>query len=66
MHHMPPCGSICHDQGEDIRKWDGEPTWRLEAQVQEVQEKTAAKRHPSRKIIALVSVGAYLLARVKP
>jgi len=27
------------DQGEDMRNWDVERTWRLEAQVQEVQEK---------------------------
>lgn len=48
-HHMPPCGSICV-------KWDGKPTWRLEARLQELQEKKTTKRHPSRKITALVSV----------
>ncbi|KAK4810931.1 hypothetical protein QYF61_013339 [Mycteria americana] len=46
------------NQGEDMRKWDGEPTWRLEARVQELQEKTTARRHPSRKFTAPVSVGA--------
>ena len=38
-----------------MRKW--EPTWRLEAQVQALQGKTTAKRHPSRKITTPVSVG---------
>jgi len=40
-----------------MRKWDGEPTWRLEAQAQELQGKTTAKKHPSRKMTAPVSVG---------
>jgi len=40
-----------------MRKRDGEPTWRLEGWVQEPQGKTTAKRHPSRKVTAPVSVG---------
>lgn len=30
---------LLRDQGEDVKKWDGEPTWRLEVRVQELQEK---------------------------
>lgn len=41
---------------EDMTKWDGEPTWRLEAWIQEVQGKATAKKHPSRKITSPVSV----------
>ena len=55
-----PCATLWFflcDQGKDTRKWDGEPTWRLEARVQELQGKTIAKKHLSRKITAPVSVG---------
>ncbi|KAK4827160.1 hypothetical protein QYF61_015114 [Mycteria americana] len=41
-----------HTPREHMRKWDGEPTWRLEAWIQELQGKTTAKKHPSRKITA--------------
>ena len=40
-----------------MRKWDGEPTWGLEARVQDLQGKTTARKHPSRKTTAPVSVG---------
>lgn len=56
-HYVPPCASICMTREEDLRKWDGEHTWRLEAQVQELQKKSAARRHPSRKITAPFSAG---------
>ena len=52
-----PLWFFLRDQGEDVRKRDGEPTWRLEAWVQELQRKTTAKKHPSRKITAPMSVG---------
>ncbi|GAB0209897.1 hypothetical protein GRJ2_003455400 [Grus japonensis] len=40
---------ILHDQGEDMRKWDGEPTSKLEAHVCDLWEKTPAKKRPSKK-----------------
>ncbi|KAK4810874.1 hypothetical protein QYF61_013282 [Mycteria americana] len=33
-----------HDQGEDMRKWGGEPTFKLEACVHELRGKTAVKK----------------------
>ncbi|GAB0209900.1 hypothetical protein GRJ2_003455700 [Grus japonensis] len=40
---------ILHDQGEDMRKWAGEPTSKLEAHVCDLWEKTPAKKRPSKK-----------------
>lgn len=40
---------ILRDQGEDTRKWDGEPTSKLEAHVCDLWGKTAAKKRPSKK-----------------
>lgn len=40
-----------------MRKWDREASWRLEAQIKELQGKTTAKKHPSRKITAALSAG---------
>lgn len=48
-----------HDKGEDTRKWDGEPNWRLEAQVQELQGKKQPKSIHSGKLLL-----QYLLVRV--
>ena len=50
---MPPL----HDQGKDMRKWDGEPTSKLEARVHELREKTAAKKGPSKKALSPDAVG---------
>lgn len=46
-----------HEHGEDMRKWGGEPTSTLAAQVCELQGNMAAKRGSPRKTAALVSVG---------
>lgn len=39
-----------------MKKWDGQPSWTLEGWIQELHAKNTAKRHPSRKIAAPVSV----------
>ncbi|XP_039240626.1 uncharacterized protein LOC120323903 [Pipra filicauda] len=44
------------DQGEDMRKWDGEPTFKLEARVRELKEKRAVKKGPPKKTVNIVSV----------
>uniref|UniRef100_A0A8U7N6I3 Uncharacterized protein n=1 Tax=Corvus moneduloides TaxID=1196302 RepID=A0A8U7N6I3_CORMO len=36
------------DQGEDMRKWVGEPTFKLEARVRELRGKKAVKRSPKK------------------
>ena len=43
-----------HDQGEDMRKWDGEPIFKLEAHA--LREKTAAKKGPPEKAVSLVAI----------
>lgn len=40
-----------HDQGEDMRKWNGEPTFKLKAHVCKLREKTAAKKGQSKKAV---------------
>lgn len=35
-----------HDQGEDVRKYDGEPPWRLKAHVHELHRKTTHTLDP--------------------
>ena len=44
------------DQGEDMRKWDGEPASKLEARIHELREKIAAKKGPSKKAVAPLAV----------
>ncbi|PKU29556.1 hypothetical protein llap_20141 [Limosa lapponica baueri] len=44
------------DQEEDMRKWDGEPTFKLEDHVCELKGKTAAKKGPPKKAVSLVAV----------
>ena len=44
------------DQGDDIRKWDGEPTFKLEACVHELRGKTAVKKGPPKKAVRLIAV----------
>ncbi|XP_049649778.1 uncharacterized protein LOC126035320 [Accipiter gentilis] len=47
------------DQGEDMRKWDGEPTFKLEARVRELRGKTAVKKgSPKKKAVSVVAVEA--------
>ncbi|KAM6375957.1 uncharacterized protein FN964_001899 [Alca torda] len=43
------------DHGEDMRKWDGQPTSILRTRVQELQGRTTTKGDPSRKSAAPVS-----------
>ena len=45
-----------HDQGEDMRKWDGEPTFKLEARVRELRGKTAVKKGTPKKSVSVVAV----------
>ena len=48
------CGALWFfllDQREDTRKWDSEPTFKLEACVREVRGKTAVKKGPPKKAI---------------
>ncbi|XP_010561942.1 PREDICTED: uncharacterized protein LOC104829417 [Haliaeetus leucocephalus] len=45
------------DQGEDMRKWDGEPTFKLEARVRELRGKTAVKKGSPKKKAASVIAG---------
>ncbi|GAB0203300.1 hypothetical protein GRJ2_002795600 [Grus japonensis] len=52
--HMP-CGALwffLRDQGEDMRKWDGEPTFKLEARVRELRGKTAVKKGTPKKAVS--------------
>ncbi|PKU31763.1 glycine dehydrogenase mitochondrial-like [Limosa lapponica baueri] len=44
------------DQGEDMREWDGEPTFKLEARVHELRGKTAVKKGPPKKAVSIVAV----------
>ena len=44
------------DQGEDMRKWDGEPTFKLEAHVHELRGKRPAKYGSPKKAVSLVAV----------
>ncbi|XP_049649847.1 uncharacterized protein LOC126035354 [Accipiter gentilis] len=47
------------DQGEDMRKWDGEPTFKLEARVHELRGMTAVKKgSPKKKAVSVVAVEA--------
>ena len=47
------------DRGEDMRKWDGEPTFKLEARVRELRGKTAVKKgSPKKKAVSVVAVEA--------
>ncbi|KAJ7412559.1 Gag polyprotein [Willisornis vidua] len=39
------------DHGEDMRKWDGEPTFKLEARVRELKEKRVVKKGPLKKAV---------------
>ncbi|XP_010568992.1 PREDICTED: uncharacterized protein LOC104833793 [Haliaeetus leucocephalus] len=59
--HMPR-GTLwffLRDQGEDMRKWDGEPTFKLEARVCELRGKTAVKKgSPKKKAVSIVAVEA--------
>ena len=53
------CGALwffLRDQGEDMRKWDGEPTFKLEARVRELRGKTAVKKGPPKKSVSVVAV----------
>ncbi|GAB0209721.1 hypothetical protein GRJ2_003437800 [Grus japonensis] len=43
------------DQGEDMRKWDGEPTFKLEARVRELRGKTAVKKGTPKKAVSVVA-----------
>ncbi|XP_075595208.1 uncharacterized protein LOC142599193 [Balearica regulorum gibbericeps] len=55
--HMPR-GTLwffLRDQGEDMRKWDGEPTFKLEARVRELRGKTAVKKGTPKKAISVVA-----------
>ena len=47
---------ILRDQGEDMRKWDGEPTFKLEARVRELRGKTAVKKGSPKKSVSVVAV----------
>ncbi|XP_054671609.1 uncharacterized protein LOC129202590 [Grus americana] len=44
------------DQGEDMRKWDGEPTFKLEARVRELRGKTAVKKGTPKKAMVKQAV----------
>ena len=44
------------EQGEDIRKWDGEPPFKLEARVRDLRGKTAVEKGPPKKAVGLVAV----------
>ena len=44
------------EQGEDIRKWDGEPPLKLEARVRDLRGKTAVEKGPPKKAVGLVAV----------
>ncbi|KAK4818890.1 hypothetical protein QYF61_021407 [Mycteria americana] len=43
-------------QGEDMRKWDGELTFKLEAHVCKLRGKTTIKKGPPKKAVSLVAV----------
>ena len=45
-----------HDQGEDMRKRDGEPTFKLEARIRELRGKTAVKKESPKKAVSVVAV----------
>ena len=49
-------GFFLLDQGEDMRKWDDEPTVNLEARVRELRAKRAVKKGPPKKAVSLVAV----------
>ncbi|CAM9904886.1 unnamed protein product, partial [Bubo scandiacus] len=42
--------------GEDMRKWDGQPTFKLEARVHELRGKTPAKKKTSKKVVNVAGV----------
>ena len=42
---------LLRDQGDDMRKWDGDPTFQLEARVCKRREKTAVKKGPPKKAV---------------
>ncbi|GAB0208044.1 hypothetical protein GRJ2_003270100 [Grus japonensis] len=43
------------DQGEDVRKWDGEFTFKLEARICELRGKTAVKKGSPKKAVSIVA-----------
>ncbi|TRZ05874.1 hypothetical protein HGM15179_021233 [Zosterops borbonicus] len=44
-----------HDQAEDMRKWDGEPTFKLEACVRELRGKRAVKKGSPKNVSVLAA-----------
>lgn len=48
--HGPLWFFLC-DQGDDVRKWDGEPTFQLEAHVSELRGKKAVKEGSPKKVL---------------
>ncbi|XP_061852038.1 uncharacterized protein LOC133625402 [Colius striatus] len=42
-------------QGEDMRKWDGEPTFKLEARVRELRGKAAVRKGPPKRAVSRVA-----------
>jgi len=38
-----------------MRRWDGEPTFKLEAYVHELRGKTAVKKGPPKKAVSVVA-----------
>lgn len=44
-----------HDQGEDMRKWDGEPIFKLEDCVHELRGKRDVKKGSPRKTLSVVA-----------
>lgn len=44
-----------HEQGEDMRQWDGEPTSKLEAHVHELRGKRAVQKGSPKKAISVVA-----------
>uniref|UniRef100_A0A663EIB6 Uncharacterized protein n=1 Tax=Aquila chrysaetos chrysaetos TaxID=223781 RepID=A0A663EIB6_AQUCH len=54
-----PCDALwffLHDQGEDMRKWDGELAFKLEASVCELRGKSAVKKGSPKKAVSVVVV----------
>ena len=44
-----------HDQGEDMRRWNGEPTFKMEARVCKLRGKTAVKKEPPKKSVSAIA-----------
>lgn len=56
-----PCGIFrffLRDWGEDMRKWVGDRTFKLEANVRELRGKAAAKKRLPKKSVSLAAVEA--------